>query len=203
MTQCIGPRHLVALTLAAILAAGCDGSPTGNAGDALTRAEVELLVYPYIWGFGGGFGQIGGAPEFSGTVDQVVACNSTGGFDKRGAFEGTEDAESSTIEVSVEFTQRYFNCEFSAFDGTIRLNADPGVRARVRINEADGVISYDFRVRGSVEFETSDGRAGRCAIDLTADLTIVRDGGADPVLVMGGRACRIPGSELDLQVAQR
>lgn len=191
---------LCALALSALLAAGCDGSVTGSTGDSLTRAEVELLVYPLILGFGGGFGQIGGAPEFSGSIDQVFDCQLGGGFEKRGSFTGTQDTASSSSRVSVEFTQAYFNCDRPVGDATLRLHGVPGVRTRVEARAVDGVGTYDFRVSGGVDFETSDGRSGRCAIDLTADLTVDLVGDDEAVLVVRGRACRIPGPEIGLTV---
>lgn len=189
---------LCALVSAAMLATGCDGSVTGNSGDALTSDEVQRLMHPFLLGFGGGFGPIGGAAEFGQTIDQVFACGDGGGYEKRGGLTGTMNAETGMTMVSVDFRQAYFNCDTFVDGETLRLNGEPGVRARVSITAVDDIADYEFRITGGLDFETSDGRSGRCAIDLNADISVDLGVGGAPLVDIRGSACRLPGSEVEL-----
>ncbi|MBX3173736.1 MAG: hypothetical protein KF709_04955 [Gemmatimonadaceae bacterium] len=181
-----------------MLTTGCDGSVTGNSGDALTSDEAQRLMHPFLLGFGGGFDPIGGAGEFSQTIDEVFGCGDGGGYEKRGGLTGTTNAESGTTVVSVDFRQAYFNCDALVDGETLRLNGEPGVRARVRITAVDEVADYEFRITGGVDFETSDGRSGHCAIDINADISVDLGVGGPPLVDIRGTACRLPGSEVEL-----
>lgn len=190
--------RLCTLALGGLVATGCGESVTGSTGDALTATEVEVLLFPMVLGFGGGFPSVEYAPEFSTTVDQVIPCQS-GGYEKRGTLTGAQDAATERVDISVEFVLSYFNCEFLIEGVTLRMNGEPGARVVLEYVQDSAGATYDFRVRGGVDFEASDGRAGRCAIDLTVTLAIVV-GATEPSVDIRGSACRFAGAEVPLLV---
>lgn len=200
MQTILARARLGALAFGFSLLASCSDSSTGNSGDSLTQAEVEVLVAQLVIRFGGGFSPLSSGPELSSTVDDVFECPLGGGFEKVGSLLGTVDEEAQTAQFSVDFRQHFFNCGFPGPGGVLRFTGDPGPRVLLEFTQDTPLTTYDFRVRGDLDFETFDGRVGHCAIDLVVDITLELNTPGGAVVDVGGSACRVRGADIQLDV---
>lgn len=191
------PRtQLAALALGAAAITGCSDSPTGSSGDALTIAEAEALLRPLVLGFSGGFVGVSPAPEFSAEVNLLLDCAVGGGTEKVGTLHGSTDSVTARVEYRIEFVQSYFHCGYSVPGGSLRISGDPGPRVVVDLVQENTRLAYAFRIRGDVEFETSDRRSGRCAIDLSIGL-IYEAPDFQPLFTNRGRACGLAADRIE------
>lgn len=170
--------------------AACGGGDdtTGPSGDELSEPEAEALaavITSEALGFGlGQFSGGGGfAPSESAAAEPTeiesgtltipdVPCELGGTIDVTMSYSGTADYEAGNIDLSWDFTQVHKSCVLSEDEHQFTLTGDPNVSMTWDMNVVENE-SFDISggYSGAVQWETSDGRSGRCTIDVSFSAT--------------------------------
>ncbi len=168
-----------AIAAAALLAACSDtDDPAGAKGDQLTRAEALVIVdaiaratdEDHTTVIGGGTSSPAGAAP--GTI--TVGHNSTHPcpVDGRVAIELnatlTYDEEAQSLGYDAEGSLTHEACGFTHEDVTITVDGDPNITFGTHASFSGGTAAEPITesVEGAFLWSTSDGRSGRCVIDL-------------------------------------
>lgn len=190
-------RHLALLAGLALFTAGCSDS-TGTDGDALSPAEAAFLADEFtVTALDGLSSALSRAPAaaalasppitFTRTVSYSRDCQGGGTVSVTGSMTGTLDSETRSGTVSVANTMIITDCVKSRGDLTFTLNTDPSLDLSGEITIENGQRSGGtFAKIGAFRWEASDGRSGRCAIDLS--ITWAADGSRSVTGTVCGRA---------------
>lgn len=205
---------LLAATLLAttsFVLSGCgDDSPTGNAGDALSAVEAQLLVAelfgvlqlieippldPGPTAVASGPARTPYGDLYDDEIGVADACTGGGLATIDGLITGDVDEAAGTADISLTATADFNQCVVPTQSVSLTLNGDPDVGLSADIDITDVAISVVIDLDGGVSYVSSDGRAGTCAMDLTITANAGSTGVSE---VISGSACGTSGSELDI-----
>src|SRR5574341_79457 len=178
-------RFLSGLSAALALGLAACGGDTTSTGDPLTEAEAaelaEALGESFV-GFGtyGGAAAMGAPGEAAATI--TITLNETQPCEPQASATVTV-VGSMTVNVNEQtgagtfgfnYTLAPHGCQVTTSGGKVfTLNGDPNIQVAGDFNwtqtttqtSAEGQLTYD----GQFTWEASDGRAGACGVDLTAN----------------------------------
>ena len=192
-------RSLIGLTtaLALTVVACVDSLPGTDAGvDELTNAEVVAFVDVFFGAFDAAEADIdaqeaAAAPaqvpqSFNFSAEVSVPCES-GSLDVTGTiavtFDDVTEYEDGRFEVSIN----PMSCLVGEGTNTFTLDGDPRVDIVVDFTvDVDGE-HVEGTMNGGFSFESSDGRSGSCAIDVS--FSFVSDGVSAGVTTVNGTIC--------------
>lgn len=193
--QRIRRRGLVGVWLLVLFTVSCD-----EVGDAITPGEARAIAQVIF-----GAGQDGGTVPYNdlatGVDVEVEEYDFTADCPEGGSvrLKGTIEYDRETgYPYQLRGTLTYDNCTAKTEDGeTITIVAgsiDQAVLVDLGSDESPDyiVLDVDLSLRGSVVWETEDGRSGDCAVDLT---TVDAKFLLDPVLeLVVGAEGRVTGT---------
>jgi len=179
-------RILSTAVLAAAVLAACSESGTGpSQTDGITRADAAALARA-LAKTGVGVAQSGassassnrsgvsadGAGSFSVAFDQVEQCRPSGSVATAGTLSGSWDQAAQTAQIQADAAVRHQQCALRADDGgTITLTGDPDIDLSLTARAAAaGLTELRITESGAFNWEKGAGNAGRCTVDLTAQL---------------------------------
>lgn len=192
-------RSLIGLTTAlALTVVACGDSLTGtDAGvDELTNAEVVAFVDVFFGAFDAAEADIdaqeaAAAPaqvpqSFNFSAEVSVPCES-GSLDVTGTiavtFDDVTEYEDGRFEVSIN----PMSCLVGEGTNTFTLDGDPRVDIVVDFTVDGDGEHIEGTMNGGFSFESSDGRSGSCAIDVS--FSFVSDGVSVGVTTVSGTIC--------------
>ena len=170
--------------LAPVLALGlaaCGGGFTAS-GDALTESEAadlaEGLVENGFAGFGGAAGAPSRAPSMPAanvtvTLDDTAPCEGGGTVALKGSLSVNVNQAGTSGTFGFDYTVAPSGCQLIAGGKTFTINGDPNIKANGDFSFTSGTNTETFE--GSLNYDgkfgwtSSDGRAGACGVDLTAN----------------------------------
>jgi hypothetical protein len=174
----------VLLALAPVLALGvaaCGGGFTAS-GDPLTESEAADLAAGLVEGGFAGFGSFAGAPgkapsmpaaTVTISLDDTAPCEGGGTVALKGSMtvSGNESGTSGTF--GFDYTVTPSGCKTTSGDKTFTISGDPNLKVKgdfsfssgTETETFEGSLSYD----GKFNWTSSDGRAGACGVDLSAN----------------------------------
>jgi len=192
-------RSLIGLTTAlALTVAACGDSITGtDAGvDELTNAEVAAFVDVFFGAFDAVELDIdeqeaeaapAQAPEsFSFSAEVTVPCES-GSLDVTGSVDVTFDEVTEHEDGRFEVSINPMGCLVGEGANTFTVDGDPRVDIVVDFTVDGDGEHIEGTMSGGFSFESSDGRSGSCAIDVSFDF--VGDGVSVGVTTVSGTIC--------------
>ncbi len=192
-------RSLIGLTTAlALTVVACGDSLTGTDSgvDELTNAEVAAFVDVFFGAFDAAEADIDAqenaaapaqAPEsFSFSAEVSVACES-GSVDATGSVDVTFDAGTGHEEGRFEVSVDPMSCVVGDGTNTFTLDGDPRVDIVVDFTVDGDGEHIEGTMNGGFSFESSDGRSGSCAIDVS--FSFVSDGVSAGVTTVSGTIC--------------
>lgn len=183
-------RHpaLLALSAAALLAAGCERSATTPADPALGAADVELLAAELdaltgavLVGEMGAFAGFSVVPANAAPVPVERSftserrCPAGGSVTVSGTTRGEIDRQARSLTLETNATQTQNACAFRARragGATLTVNGNPNVAVRSNLKVVDGLPSgpQTTTQKGGFTWTASDGRSGACTVDLASTL---------------------------------
>ena len=192
-------RSLIGLTTAlAFTVVACGDTLTGtDAGvDELTNAEVVAFVDAFFGAFDAAEADIDAqeaaaapaqAPQsFNFSAEVSVPCES-GSLDVTGTlavtFDDVTEHEDGRFEVSVD----PMACLVGEGTNTFTLDGDPRVDIVVEFTVDGDGEHIEGTMNGGFSFESSDGRSGSCALDVS--FSFVSDGVSVGVTTVSGTIC--------------
>ncbi len=200
-------RSLIGLTTAlALTVAACSDSLTGtDAGvEELTNTEVAAFVNAFFAAFDSAevaadSAEAAAAPAqvpetFDVMFDVSVPCES-GSLDVSGSFAGTSDDATGAEDVRAEVNIDPMACVVGDGTNTFTLDGDPRVEIVVEFTVDGDGEHIEGTQKGGFTFESSDGRSGRCAIDVS--FSVVSDGVSAGVTTVSGTVCGVNASTID------
>ena len=186
----------MAVGLALIVGLGAcsdDSSPT-DSGDALTQAEVEVMMEAMAAAGGAGFVPVGmGAAEAAGALsgdqqfsfDETTPCSQGGSVN----ISGTMSFSEGHGNVNLDMTQVHQDCVESApSDGSIwTFNGSPSIQMTLSGTVSEDHVDIQGNQQGGISW-SSDGRSGTCNIDVSYSLIGDEHGGTATV---NGSVCGV------------
>ncbi|HEX2205539.1 MAG TPA: hypothetical protein VHG91_19665 [Longimicrobium sp.] len=179
-------RTLTTLLLGAALAAGC-GDGTGP-GDPLTRAEAARL-HAALFAMGAGIaeGEFPGLRPGAGAdvletspnpnafayeFEQTEACAPSGSVRVQAEITGSMNPETQDGHFSADLSVAHDDCAVPTEGGGVfTLTGDPDIDVTLEATSAAGVpTSLVLTEKGAFTWENGAGNAGRCTLDVTAEL---------------------------------
>jgi hypothetical protein len=196
-------KSLVGATLAGLLllATACGDSTTGNTGDPLNSGEVEALVSFLINLTASAPLDLGDdGDEVTDTFDVSGNCvfddPGSGAYSYDGEYTGRYDEEEEEGGALVEGRLDFLNCFLETdTDEFLILDGDPGIDVTFDIEQDGDEAVATIKLVGGVTFTNEDEDSGRCALNLTVD---IEGELGDLDLALSGRACGVPGAEIDI-----
>lgn len=199
---------VLAASILAFSACGSD-SPTGNSGDALTAAEAEFLVSEFfnaleliqipLLDTGPAAASGLARTPYGELYDPVIAasgpCAGGGLTSVNGAITGDVDETANTADITASATVDFTGCVVPGETISYTLNGNPDVGLTADIAITQTSISIDIGVDGAVSYETTDGRSGSCALDLTVAASQSALGFSQ---TLGGTACGASAGQFDI-----
>jgi len=191
-------RETIGAIAAAALLAACGEAddPAGPKGDRLTRAEALVIVDAIAQANVNDHTIViqGGAPSPAGAAPGKITVEHTSTHpcpvDGRVAITLnatlTYDETAKSLDYQAEGSLTHEACGFRHKDVTITVDGDPNVAFETRAAFANGTATAPITesIDGAFLWSTTDGRSGRCVIDLekVTDLVQKRH-------VLRGEAC--------------
>lgn len=195
--------------LAPVLALGlaaCGGGFTSS-GDALTESEAADLAEALAQGGFAGFAGIGAAAPsrapgvaattITQTLSETVPCEGGGNVSINGSVTGNINQTGSGGTISFNYTAAPSGCAVSTSGGkTFTISGDPNIKAQGDFTFSisgtsetfQGSLNYD----GKFSWTSSDGRAGACGVDLTANYDFSFSGtGTTGTAALTGTVCGV------------
>ncbi len=154
--------------------AGCGNDPLGiNEGDQLTAAEIQSLFDAMSAAFAGG-GVGASSPVMAAQVpipiDQSIAfsasCPAGGTVGLNGSANGQIDDQTLEGNLSMNFVYQLNACAVTNNAVTFTVSHAPEIRFEGDFLFGQDEISVTASEQGGFRFESTDGRAGSCLIDL-------------------------------------
>jgi hypothetical protein len=170
--------------LAPILALGlaaCGGGFTAS-GDPLTESEAADLAAGLVEGGFAGFGSFAGAPSrapsatatnVTVTLNDTAPCEGGGTVALNGSMTANVDQSGNSGTFGFNYTVTPSGCKTTSGDKTFTISGDPNLKAKGDFSFSSGTNSSTFEgsltYNGKFSWTSSDGRAGSCGVDLTAN----------------------------------
>ena len=172
-------RATIGLAAMVVLAA-CSESPTGFEGDRLTRAEAQTVADGIAQSGSTASGTLGSQ---SAAMDGVASPPTTITTQHesshpcpRGGRIGVEldatltfDAEGRSFELDAEGALTHQDCAYQHEGVTITVDGDPNVSYEAHAAAQNGQPqgNWSSGAEGGFNWTASDGRSGRCTVDLS------------------------------------
>ncbi len=173
-------NHVVSY-LAPVLALGlaaCGGGFTAS-GDVPSADEVNDLAQALAQGGFAGFGSVAGAPSrapaVSGTstIDYTGPCNGGGTVKLAGSMTANVNQTTNSGTIDFNYTFAPSGCQVTTAGGkTFTITSDPNLKVDGNFSFSSGTTSTfqgSLGYNGKFNWTSSDGRAGACGVDLTAN----------------------------------
>jgi hypothetical protein len=195
--------------LAPVLALGlaaCGGGFTSS-GDALTQTEAADLAEALAQGGFAGFGSFGAAAPsrapgaaattITQTLAETVPCDSGGTVAINGSVTGNINQTASGGTISFNYTAVPNACVVPTSGGKkFTISGDPNLKAQGDFTFTIGSTSEAFQgslnYGGKFGWTSSDGRAGACGLDLTANYDFTFSGSsATGTATLSGTVCGV------------
>lgn len=199
---------VLAASVFALAACGDDDSPTGNSGDAVSAAEAQFLVAAFFEALDAidippleTAGPAGPAQTPYGELydDEISGTNECfgGGFSTiQGLITGDVDEETGDADIDVNATVDFTTCIVPASETVAyTLDGAPDIDVIADIVIAGQLVSIDIDFDGAVDFLTSDGRTGTCALDLTVSASADEAGVSESA---SGSVCGVSANQLQI-----
>ncbi|HEX7088529.1 MAG TPA: hypothetical protein VF192_00240 [Longimicrobiales bacterium] len=181
----------VAVTMAALLAACSEDDPAGPgySGDQLTEAEAEAVWTALVEVTDSArVGIMENDPPDASLLNPASAMPGNISFEHTSTHpcpvDGTVavalnvdlayDEEAESLDYDARGSLTHEECSFSHDSVTFTVDGDPNLSFAARVVVAEGVFEpITESVEGAFEWSASDGRSGRCIVDLSkvTDLT--------------------------------
>lgn len=171
-----GLTPVLALGLAA-----CGGSFTSS-GDPLDTTEAQDLAASLVEGGFAGFGTVAGAPgrppaapAISGTstIDYTGPCDGGGTVKLAGSMTANVNQTTNSGTIDFNYTFAPSGCQVTTAGGkTFTITSDPNLKVEGNFSFSSGTTSTfqgSLGYNGKFNWTSSDGRAGACGVDLTAN----------------------------------
>jgi len=194
-------RSLIGLTTAlAFTVVACGDSLTGvdSGVDELTNAEVAAFVDVFFGAFDAAEADIdtqeaaaapAQAPQsLSFSADISVPCE-TGSIHVTASVAVTFDDVTGDEDGRFEVTVDPMGCVVGEGTNTFTVDGDPRVEIVLDFHVDGDTETVDATMQGGFTFESSDGRSGRCAIDVS--ISLVSDGVSANVTTVSGTICGV------------
>jgi hypothetical protein len=179
-------RILSTAVLTAAILAACGESGTGpGQSEGITRADAAALARA-LANTGVGVAQSGaagasgasrsvsaaGTGTFSFQFDETEQCRPSGSVAVAGTLSGSWNETAQTAQFQADAAVRHQSCALRADDGgTITLTGDPDIDLSVTARAAAaGLTELRITESGAFSWEKGAGNAGRCTVNLTAQL---------------------------------
>jgi hypothetical protein len=171
-------RRFAAIAALLILA-GCSDDPIGSTGDKLTRSEA-MAIAASVESSGSSAAAARGSTAATGNEansppttinlqqDVSIPCPSSGRIAARLDLSLALDAEARSVELDAEGSLAHNNCGFPHEGLTLTVNGDPDIDFAIHsaISGAQLTGTANSSANGAFKWAASDGRSGRCIIDI-------------------------------------
>lgn len=209
------------LALASLIAAtftltSCGSDSTGNSGDALTADEASALASEFLGLLQGidiplfeALPSPAASPAavpygdlYDPVIDVNEACDGGGNATIGGTISGDVDSQTYAADINVTATAGFASCGVVSQSSTITVSGNPDVQisGHVVFDPDQESASIDLGGKGSVTYETNDGRSGTCAVDLSANASLTSVSGLTQSVT--GTMCGADASKFDLVLIQ-
>jgi hypothetical protein len=179
-------RILSTAVLAAAVLTACGESGTGpGQTEGITHADAAALARA-LANTGVGVAQSGaagasgasrsvsaaGTGSFSFQFDETEKCSPSGSVAVAGTLSGSWNEAAQTAQLQADAAVRHQSCALRADDGgTVTLTGDPDIDLSVTARAgAAGLTELHVTESGAFNWEKGAGNAGRCTVNLTAQL---------------------------------
>jgi hypothetical protein len=193
--------------LAPVLALGlaaCGGGFTAS-GDPVTESEAADLAQGLVQGGFAGFGSFAGAPSRAPsatatnvtiTLNDTAPCEGGGTVALNGSMTANVDQSGNSGTFGFNYTVAPSGCQITTGGGkTFTINGDPNLKAQGDFTFSSGTNSETFQgslsYNGKFKWTSSDGRAGACGVDLTANYNFTFATTATGTATMSGTVCGV------------
>lgn len=199
-------RVLSGLTVALALGLAACGGDTTSSGDPLSEAEAAELAEAIAEGGFAGFGTFGApamrapgetAANVTITLNDTYPCNDEGGTGTvtiAGSMSVNVNDQTGAGTFGFDYTLTPHGCQvITASDLVFTLDGDPNLQVDGEFSfsetGAEGTLNYN----GGFAWEASDGRAGSCGVDLTAnyDFNFSTTGTSSASATLTGTVCGV------------
>ena len=178
-------RRFAAIAALLILA-GCSDDPMGSTGDKLTRSEAMVIAASVE-----SSGSSAAAPQGSRAAvenevnsppttinlqqDVSIPCPSSGRIAAKLDLSLVLDAEARSVELDAEGSLAHNNCGFPHEGVILTVNGDPDIDFAIHsaISGAQLSGTATSSAKGAFKWTASDGRSGRCIIDIETITNLV------------------------------
>ena len=163
-----------AIVAALLVLAGCSDDPMGSSGDRLTRSEAMAVV-----GNVESSGMSASKPRANVAEDQVdspltvnqdvtIPCPSSGRIAATLALSLDLDVDARSLALDAEGSLAHDNCGFPHDGLTLTVTGDPDIEfaTHAAISAGQLTVSANSAARGAFNWSASDGRSGRCTLDI-------------------------------------
>lgn len=179
--------RLFSVVLVSAALAACSGDATGpNNNEGITEADAAAVARAILnTGVGVARDGAAGAPAaarrnvsgagngtFSFTFDTTEPCRPSGTVDVAGTLSGSWNEAALTATLASDLSLRHANCAVPTDDGgTITLDGDPDIDLTLAATSGpQGLTALRITEVGAFNWDKGNGNAGRCTLDLTAEL---------------------------------
>ena len=168
-----------AVFAALLILAGCGDDPMGSTGDKLTRSEA-MAIAATVESSGSSAATMQGnaaaaenqvnSPPTTINLQQEVSlpCPSSGRIAAKLDLSVVVDAEARSFKLDADGSLAHNNCGFPHEGVTLTVNGDPDIDFAIHSEIAGGQPSGSATssAKGAFKWTASDGRSGRCIIDI-------------------------------------
>jgi hypothetical protein len=112
-----------------------------------------------------------GSGTFSFTFNTEQACSPSGNVAVAGALSGSFNGLAQTADLQANLGLTHHACSVATGGGTVLLNGDPRIDVTLHASGGPaGASELHVTETGGFAWQKSDGSAGHCALNVTADL---------------------------------
>jgi len=154
-----------------------------SSGDVLTDAEAAEMAEALVEGTFAGFGNFEAAPSgapgqtdarITDTFSHSAPCEGGGTVALNGSLAYNVNQADSSVTIEFDYTVAPSGCQVTSAGGTtFTLTGDPNLRVNgdfsFDASATGGTFEGSLNYGGKFTWEASDGRAGACGVDLTAN----------------------------------
>jgi hypothetical protein len=173
-------RMTIGLATVGIVLAGCDKDPMESTGDRLTRAEAIAIAQSVSQAGSSETGGVNLSPRngiSTASAPQTITlelnnshpCPTSGRIQIAFDASVTFDPQAGSLDADVEGSLKPESCAFVKDGVTLTLTGDPDLSYEAHAAAANfqPVGSWSSEASGAVNWTASDGRSGRCVVDIS------------------------------------
>jgi hypothetical protein len=171
-------RRFAAIAALLILA-GCSDDPMGSTGDKLTRSEAMVIAASVESSGASAAAPQGNAAAAENQInappttinlqqEASIPCPASGRIAAKLELSLVLDADARSVELDAEGNLAHNNCGFPHQGVTLTVNGDPDIDFAIHSAISGGQLSGSATssAKGAFKWTASDGRSGRCIIDI-------------------------------------